>query len=483
MRTRALTCARAVLLSGPLVLAFFSGGYFDGPRVWGGLIAWALVAVAALAARRPVPRSGPALLALAAMALLAVWTLLSFTWSPLEGTAFHDGQRVFLYLGVLIAATALLGGRHARVVEPALAGSALVVIGYGLSERLVPWLLHFQHSISAQGRLEQPLTYWNAMGATAAIGFVLVTRLAGDRDRPERLRIAAAAAAAPLGLGLYMSFSRGALFACAAGLVALFVLDANRATLRGIATAIGAGALATICAAPFSGVTLLSGSHQHRVLQGTVVLIALIAIMLGAAALARTLIRRERDGRISGDALALPRHAGIIATTIVVAGFGLFLLVGAKEKSTAPLAAGATRLTTLQSNRYAYWRVAWRAFKDEPLHGVGGGGWAVYWLRYRPFDAGASDAHSLYIQTLAELGLVGAALLAALFAGVALAARRAWSVAPRPAAGLIAGVVVWACHVTVDWDWEMPAVTLLAVLIAGTLLALSELAPRRVARR
>ena len=371
------------------MLAFFSGGYFDGPRVWAGLIAWVLVAVAALAARRPIPSSGPARLALGGLALLAVWTLISFTWSPVAGTAYHDGQRVFLYLGVMLAASALLGGRAVRLVEPAIGATALVVVGYGLSERLVPWLLSFQHSISAQGRLEQPLTYWNAMGAVAAIGLVLAARLAGDRNRPERMRIVAAVAAAPLGLGLYMSFSRGALFACAAGLLALLVLDANFATLRGIALALGAGVLATLCAAPFSGVTLLSGSHHHRVLQGTVVLVLLAAIMIAAALTQRALCRREREQRLSTDALPLPRRAGITATVLVIAGFGLFLLVGAKEKSTAPLASGATRLTSLQSNRYAYWRVAWRAFKVEPLHGVGGGGWATYWLRYRPIDAGA----------------------------------------------------------------------------------------------
>ena len=82
-----------------------------------------------------------------------------------------------------------------RAVEPALAAGTLIVIGYGLSERLLPGLLHFARSVSAQGRLEQPLTYWNAMGELAAIGFVLAARLAGDRSRP-RCRCGPLAAAA-----------------------------------------------------------------------------------------------------------------------------------------------------------------------------------------------------------------------------------------------------------------------------------------------
>jgi hypothetical protein len=30
---------------------------------------------------------------------------------------------------------------------------------------------------------------------------------------------------------------------------------------------------------------------------------------------------------------------------------------------------------------------------------------------------------------------------------------------------------VWVLHSSIDWDWEMPGLTLVAVLLAGTLLA------------
>src|SRR6202035_3073240 len=124
------------------------------------------------------------------------------------------------------------------LAEPAMAAAALIVIGYGLSERLLPGVLKFAHSLSAQGRLEQPLTYWNAMGEVAALGFVLCAALAGDASRSARLRAAAAAAAARLGRGLYVTFSRGALFACAAGLVALVVLVPRREQLRAVSACV-----------------------------------------------------------------------------------------------------------------------------------------------------------------------------------------------------------------------------------------------------
>ena len=111
----------------------------------------------------------------------------------------------------------------------------LIVVGYGISERLLPGLLSFQHSASAEGRLEQPLTYWNAMGELAAIGAVLAVRVAGDLARTRALRAAAAAASVPLGLGLYLAFSRGALFACAAGLATVIVAARSRAQLHALA--------------------------------------------------------------------------------------------------------------------------------------------------------------------------------------------------------------------------------------------------------
>ena len=84
--------------------------------------------------------------------------------------------------------------------------------------------------------------------------------LLGDAARPRWLRLLAAAASAPLGLGLYLSFSRGALFAWAAGLVALLVITARREQLRGLLVGLGAAVLAAAAAAPFKGVTALSGS-------------------------------------------------------------------------------------------------------------------------------------------------------------------------------------------------------------------------------
>jgi O-antigen ligase len=471
IRAGVLTAARLALLAGPVALAFFTGGYFPEAQAWAGLAVWALVALSLVlsAGRRPGGRAF--WLAAGGLALLAGWTLLSITWAPIAGNAYHAGQLVMVYLGALLAAMLLLGGSGIRRwVEPALAAGAVIVIGYGLSGRLLPGALHFAHSLSALGRLEQPLTYWNAMGELAALGFVLAAGVAGDRTRPGWLRLAAAAAVAPLGMGLYVSFSRGALFACAAGLIALVVIVRRRELLWAVVRAICFGGLAAVAAAPFRSVTALTGSVSTQERDGAIVL-GLLVLITVAAGLAQYVFER----REAGGELRLPRRSPLIATAVIVAGLGLAIVVGAHETSgrAAPrLSGGAARLASLRSDRYDYWSVALRAFGTEPFHGVGAGGWSVYWLRWRSIPEGAQDAHSLELQTLAELGVVGLALLLVFLTGVALGAARALRTAAPPAAA-VAALITYLVHSPLDWDWQMPAVTLIAVVLAGKVLALA----------
>src|SRR5262249_34683484 len=163
----------------------------------------------------------------------------------------------------------------------------------------------------AQGRLEQPLTYWNAMGELAALGVVLCARIIGDTSRDQRMRMAAAAATAPLGLGLYVTFSRGALFACAAGLVTLVVAAPRRERLDGGRVVIAAGALAAISSSQLRGVTGLHGSSSLREEQGAIALGLLVIIVLATVAAQRWLMSRSPER--AGD-LRLPRRAPQIAT-------------------------------------------------------------------------------------------------------------------------------------------------------------------------
>jgi hypothetical protein len=477
VRRRALAVATAVLIAGPFVLAFRAGGFFDGPRVVALVVAWALVALVAVAApRRLLPRDGAARVALAGLGLLAAWTALSATWAPVREAAVDDIQRLALYVAALVAAAALVRPpRVLRALEPAALLGTLAMTLFGLSDRLLPSLVTLDRHFSAGSRLEQPLTYWNAMGLACAMGLVLAARLAGDVSRPARLRAAAAAASAPLGLALYLTFSRGALAAAAAGVVVLLACAPTWTQLRAAALVLEAAALAAAVGSLLPAIVSYDATEDGRIVQAFVMVAVLGLVALGAAGVQAWAVRAERAGTTRMGRLPLPRRTGWLAGGLVAVALAGFVAASAREqRGAAPTGATAQRLASLKSNRYEYWRVALRVWADHPVAGVGTGGFRVEWRARRQISENALDAHSLYIETAAELGLIGLAALALAGGGLAVAARRALRAAPEAAAGPIAVVATWAFHAGVDWDWEMPAVTLAALLFAGALLALAD---------
>ena len=130
-----------------------------------------------------------------------------------------------------------------------------------------------------------------------------------------------------------------------------------------------------------------------------------------------------------------------------------------------------SRLFSLSNNgRTVLWHSAWREFLAHPVVGSGEGGFARWWLAHRTSPYFVLDAHNLYLQTLGELGAVGFGLLA-IFLGLPLVAAVKARAHPlvAPAFG---GYVAYLAHAAVDWDWQVPAVTLLA-LFAGTVIVAS----------
>jgi len=78
------------------------------------------------------------------------------------------------------------------------------------------------------------------------------------------------------------------------------------------------------------------------------------------------------------------------------------------------------------------------------------------------------DAHNLYLEVLAETGPIGLLLLILALGTPLVAAFRARSHPLVPFA--LAAFVAFLVHATVDWDWEMSAVTLAALACAAALL-------------
>lgn len=118
-------------------------------------------------------------------------------------------------------------------------------------------------------------------------------------------------------------------------------------------------------------------------------------------------------------------------------------------------------------NRPRYWHVALEDAAANPVVGSGAGTFAGYWLAHRSADFFARDAHSLYVESLAELGPLGLLLVVGSLGIPFLALRRGGG----PLLASIAGAyVAFVVHAGIDWDWEVPAVTLTGVFCGAALL-------------
>jgi O-antigen ligase len=117
--------------------------------------------------------------------------------------------------------------------------------------------------------------------------------------------------------------------------------------------------------------------------------------------------------------------------------------------------------------RSLYYHVAWREYRGHPLLGSGAGTFAHYWLRWGDVGTwgGALDAHSLYLETLAELGPIGLCLLGwfLLYPLRRTVSQRSLPFVPAAAGASIAFLV----HAGLDWDWEVPAVVVAGLACAA----------------
>jgi O-antigen ligase len=216
-------------------------------------------------------------------------------------------------------------------------------------------------------------------------------------------------------------------------------------------------------AARFPGVVELEGSESARQREALAVLGLMLLLSVVAAACQALLIRLEARGETWTGALrrrpAVAALAGLASVAALAVGVAAFT---GGEVSASPDQKGPERFRTLETNRWHYWEVALDSFTERPLTGSGVHGFAADWLERRDIDEAVQDAHSLYIETLTELGLPGLVLLLSFLGATALALVRAGE------PGWAAASAVWVLHAAVDWDWEMPALTLVFLLLAAT---------------
>jgi hypothetical protein len=128
----------------------------------------------------------------------------------------------------------------------------------------------------------------------------------------------------------------------------------------------------------------------------------------------------------------------------------------------------AARLTSLRGKRYEIWASAIRAFEAHPARGIGPGTFEFWWNRDQRIASFERDAHSLYLENLAELGLPGLLAILAFLTTLSIVALSGGRTLDPPGSGLVAATggvfAVYALQAGVDWLWETTAVTTVVVL-------------------
>jgi O-antigen ligase len=258
------------------------------------------------------------------------------------------------------------------------------------------------------------------------------------------------------------------------GLLTAIALDPRRLQL------IVAGLL--LAPAPVIGVVVASRSDAltHRGSRLAVAVheghrLALVLALLAAAAavvaiglgLAERHIVPRRSHRLAFAGVVTAFAVGAVALTFVRFGGPVTIAHRAYDGFKAPPAATGDnlnkRLFSFSGNgRADLWHAAWRDYVHHPWLGSGAGTYERWWLQHRPVGLKVRDAHSLYLETLAELGPLGLLLLFVVIGVPLLAAVRARAHPLVPAAA--GAFAAWAIHAAVDWDWELAAVTSAALL-------------------
>ena len=360
---------------------------------------------------------------------LAVWAVISAGAAGAGGTA--AAPTVALIAGVVVVALLCRRAGEAVVVGLVAIGMLVALSGLaGVAWRHEPWTLEDQ----GLWRAASTLTYANA----AAGLLVPLTLLAAGRLVAVRRRSPAAASAAATCVvlaGAGATLSRGGFLALVAGGALL-------------AWKVGARRLLAAAAGPAAGaIVALAGLAPSMVVgrppRPLLAVLGLVAGVVVAAVLA-----------------SRPRAAAAVIAVALVLAAGAAGLAGALDP------ARTSRMSLASPDRANEARAALRVAADHPGAGAGPGQVVLSWQDDDGRRLVAHYAHNEYLQTWAELGLVGLALVVALGVAVARSMTRAGPLDPiRAAAG--AGLAAFAVHSSMDFLWHIPAIPLVcAALVA-----------------
>jgi hypothetical protein len=478
-----------LLSFGLIVYLGLKGGGYDplvhdrvGIGIW--WIALAGLLVGALPRRRP---ANLAWVALGLLAALVAWTALSLEWTESTSRTSADLARLAGYLGIFALAVFTRVSREADRLIAAVATGIVVVTVVALLSRLHPaWFPAADQTANfiddSRERLSYPINYWNGLGALIAIGLPLVLQVA-TCARSIAFRALAAAAVPAMLLALFFTLSRGGIAAAAIAVAVFLAIAADRLPKLISLLVMGAGGAILIA------LTDRRDALQHGLetatarQQGDEILVISLVVCLAVGLIQAAIsYGTQNDNRPRWTFVS--RRSSIFAAIASV--FVLVVLAGALDapgrasdgwqefKQGGGPGSGTGRLGSVAGqSRYQLWGAALDQNATEPLTGTGSGTFELWWARHGDTGESVRDTHSLYLQTLGELGIVGLFLLAAFLAVVFVAggrnAVRAGPSERSQIAAALAGCVAFCLTAVVDWMWQIPVLAVALLLLASVL--------------
>ena len=275
---------------------------------------------------------------------------------------------------------------------------------------------------------------------------------------------------------LYLTSSRGGAIAAGIAVVAFVALSARR-WAAAVAVAVAAGGSAAVIGVLSTRTELVNDpfGSSAAVGQGRTAAVLVFVICLATALLYGGLLS------VPVRAPTVPRLVTWAAIGVVVLGLAAALAAGHpgerfRHFKQPPKAIGATTIEAhlfsgSGRGRWQLWTAAAQAFRAHPVAGGGAGSYEAWWAQHRTIQLFVRNAHSLYMETLAELGVVGLALLlGALVSGLVVGVvrlRAATGDARVALAALLAAYLAYLFEAGVDWMWQVTAVTVLAFACLG----------------
>ena len=468
-------------------LGLEGGGYDPLVHDQVGIAAWWVLLATVVVGALPRRRFGKlAWVALGLFAAFTAWTALSLGWTESIDRTSADLARVGGYLGIFALVLFSRGRGEAQRVIGAVAAGIVLVSVVGLLSRLHPsWFSAATRTagfVTDSERLSYPINYWNGLAGLIAIGLPLLLQLASGA-RSALTRALAAAALPAMMLTIFFTLSRGGIAAAVLALLVFVALTSDR--LPKIVTLLVASAGGAILIVAVDGRDAL----QHGLLDETarsqgsemlwIVLAVCLAVGLIQAGISGARFNEGRPGwtRVSRrhSLIATAAAAAVLLIAALALGAPGRVSHGWDEfKRGGGPGSGAGRLGSVAGqSRYQLWSAAVRENGAKPLTGTGSGTFEYWWLRDGDTDETVRDTHSLYLQTLGELGIVGLALivafLAVILAGGGRRLRAASSRArPRYAAAL-AGFAAFCVTAVFDWMWQIPVLAVAMLLLASVL--------------